>query len=83
MSSLKERNGGIGAFPPHGYSTFITRVRRGEERAKTAAYSLYLGLCLSSPLMSDSPVQFGTIAVQGQILLLLLIKRLCYEAEGN
>lgn len=83
MSSLKERNGGIGAFPPRGYSTFMTRVRRGEEKAKTAAYSLYLGLRLSSPLLSDSPIQFGIITVQGQILLLLLIKRLCCEAKGN
>lgn len=24
VSSLKERNGRIGAFPPHGYSTFMT-----------------------------------------------------------
>lgn len=37
-SSLKERNGRIGAFPPRGYSTFMTKrreERRGEERRST------------------------------------------------
>lgn len=35
MSSLKERNGGIGAFPPRGYSTFMTELRdsnKGKEK---------------------------------------------------
>lgn len=31
VSSLKERNGRIGAFPPRGYSTFMTRQRDREK----------------------------------------------------
>lgn len=59
-SSLKKRNGGIGAFSPDGYSTFTTRERdreretSGGERAKVAAYSLWLRLYLSSTLLADS-----------------------------
>lgn len=49
VSSLKERNGRIGAFPPRGYSTFMTRQRDRKEwgeKKRRQEYVNSLCLCL-------------------------------------
>lgn len=47
MSSLKERNGRIGAFSPCGYSTFMTRQTDKKREKNIYVHSLYLRLALA------------------------------------
>ena len=47
VRSLKERNGRIGAFPPRGYSTFMTRQRdRKEGEEQKSACFCYACVCV-------------------------------------
>lgn len=42
MSSLKERNGRIGAFPPCGYSTFMTRQRDRKKKEEKWPFFFFM-----------------------------------------
>ena len=67
VSSLKERNGRIGAFPPRGYSTFMTKRRdegrRGEERRST----FILRACICARPSRWHPLHVGALQLEAPV----------------
>lgn len=60
MRALKERNGRTGAFPPRGYSTFMSRKRdrKNRKRERFSACILHACVCVRhSYLFPLFPVQ--------------------------
>lgn len=56
VSSLKERNGRIGAFPPRGYSTFMTR-QRDREKIKDTVRVFFMPVFVFVTRIDFYPVQ--------------------------